>query len=98
MGYTLNFNALLNYMVDSYTSYASSANAASSLTRQIMGAALPFAAVPMYRALGVGWASSLLGFVAAAMTLIPFAFWFYGEALLKRSRWAQELAQEKSIE
>lgn len=58
LGYTLNFNALLNYLVDGYASYASSANAASSLTRQIMGAALPFAAVPMYDALAVGWASS----------------------------------------
>lgn len=58
LGYTLNFNALLNYLVDGYASYASSANAASSLTRQIMGAALPFAAVPMYDALGIGWASS----------------------------------------
>ena len=91
----LNFNALLNYLIDNYTTYASSANAASSITRQLMGAALPFAAVPMYRNLGVAWASSLLGFVAAAMSLIPFAFWVFGERILKRSKWAQELAEEK---
>ncbi|THZ71389.1 MFS general substrate transporter [Aureobasidium pullulans] len=98
LGYTLNFNALLNYLVDGYASYASSANAASSLTRQIMGAALPFAAVPMYDALGVGWASSLLGFVAAIMSIIPFLFWMYGEKLLEKSILAQELAREKERE
>lgn len=94
LGYVLNFNALINYLTDNYTAYASSANAASSLSRQIMGAAVPFAAVPMYRALGVGWASSLLGFVSAGMAVIPFIFWMYGERMLKKSKWAQELAEE----
>jgi len=46
----------------------------SSLTRQVIGAALPFTAVPMYRSLGIGWASSLLGFVAVGMSWIPFFF------------------------
>lgn len=98
LGYTLNFNALLNYLIDEYASYASSANAASSLTRQMMGAALPFAVTPMFRALGVDWAESLLGFVAAIFSLIPFGFWFYGERLLEKSKWAQELAKEGSDE
>jgi hypothetical protein len=62
---------------------------------QIMGAALPFAANPMYRTLGVQWASSLLGFVAVIMSLIPFTFWIYGEIILKRSKWAQELAHKR---
>lgn len=98
LGYTLNFNALLNYLIDEYASYASSANAASSLTRQMMGAALPFAVTPMFRALGVDWAESLLGFVAAIFSLIPFGFWVYGERLLEKSKWAQELAKEGNNE
>lgn len=60
-----------------------------------MGAALPFAANPTYRQLGVDWASSLLGFVAIAMSAIPFTFWIFGEGMLRRSRWAQGLAQQK---
>lgn len=60
-----------------------------------MGAALPFAAAPMYRALGIGWASSLLGFVALGLSGIPFVFWIYGERILGNSKWAQELAREK---
>ena len=95
LGYTLNVNALLNYLIDSYAEYASSANAASSLTRQLTGAALPFAATPMYRTLGINWASSLLGFVAVAMSLIPVVFWFYGEQLLQHSRLARRLREQR---
>ncbi|KAK6579821.1 hypothetical protein PZA11_007529 [Diplocarpon coronariae] len=91
-GYILTIISLLNYLIDNYASFASSANAASNLTRQLVGAALPFAAVPMYRKLGVQWATSLLGFVAAAMSVIPFVFWVYGERILKKSKLAQELA------
>lgn len=98
LGYILNFNSLLNYLVDSYSSYASSSNAASSFTRQLMGAALPFAATPMYKTLGIAWASSLLGFLAIGMGLFPFLFWIYGERILMKSEWAQELAKEKKLE
>ena len=59
LGYVLYLNALLNYMVDSYTIYTFSANSGSSITRQMVGAMLPFAAVPMYRTLDLQWTSSL---------------------------------------
>ncbi|CZS97053.1 related to fluconazole resistance protein (FLU1) [Rhynchosporium agropyri] len=95
LGYILNLNALLNYMVDSYKTYASSASSASSITRQMMGAMLPFAAVPMYRKLGVDWASSLLGFCALVMAAIPFLFWIYGEKMLEKSKLAQKLAEDE---
>lgn len=95
LGYIVQFNALLNYLIDCYTTYASSSNSCSMLTRQVAGLALPFAAVPMYRTLGIAWASSLLGFLALGMSAIPFVFWFYGHRLLERSKWAQELAREK---
>ncbi len=45
--------ALLNYLVDAYEVFAASAMAAASLTRSSFGAVLPFAAKPMYSALGV---------------------------------------------
>ncbi|PBP24102.1 MFS general substrate transporter [Diplocarpon rosae] len=93
-GYILTIISLLNYLIDNYASLASSANAASNLTRQLVGAALPFAAVPLYRQLGVPWATSLLGFVAAAMSVIPFVFWVYGERILKKSTLVQELARD----
>lgn len=95
LGYTLIDNSLVNYLVDCYTSYASSANGAAVSARQFMGTALPFAAIPMYRALGVGWATSVLGFVALVMSLVPFVFWIFGERILKASKWAQRLVEEE---
>lgn len=94
LGYALNVNSLLTYLIDSYASYASSANAASSVTRQLMGAALPFAAVPMYRSLGIGLGNTILGTFACAFALIPLMFWRYGAKILEHSRFAQELKQE----
>jgi hypothetical protein len=35
---------------------------------------LPFAAKPMYRAMGVAWATSLLGFFSLALCVVPFVF------------------------
>jgi hypothetical protein len=39
---------------------------------------MPLVARPMYRALGIGWATSLLGFVALALAGIPVLFMIYG--------------------
>ncbi|GAB0138427.1 hypothetical protein EsDP_00006662 [Epichloe bromicola] len=39
-------------------------------------AAFPSFALQMYKALGVGWATSLLGFIAVAMAPIPCRFWW----------------------
>ena len=48
--------------------------AAASLSRSSFGAVLPFAAKPMYRAMGVAWATSLLGFFSLALCVVPFVF------------------------
>jgi hypothetical protein len=52
MGYLCLFMALLNYLVDAYEIFAASAMAAASLSRSSFGAVLPFAAKPMYEAMG----------------------------------------------
>ena len=35
----------------------------------------------MYESLGVGWGTSVLGFIAVAMIPIPFVFILYGERI-----------------
>ncbi|OJD34930.1 mfs general substrate transporter [Diplodia corticola] len=85
VGYLLCFMAILNYLVDAYSTFAASAMAAAGTSRSVFGAALPFAARPMYAALGVAWACSLLGFVTLALCAIPFAFWRFGDAIRARS-------------
>jgi len=45
----------------------------------------------MYESLGTQWATSILGFVAAAMIPIPFVFYRYGPKIRERSKYAQTL-------
>ncbi|OJD18068.1 hypothetical protein AJ78_01898 [Emergomyces pasteurianus Ep9510] len=67
------------YIVDAFTVHAASAMAASTVLRSLVGAVLPLCGLKMYGALGLGWGNSLLGFIALAMTPIPWVFYQYGE-------------------
>lgn len=91
IGFMLIFMALLNYLTDAYEIYAASAMAASSCTRSIFGAALPLAARPMYKHLGIAWGNSLLGLFSLAMCAIPFVFIKYGSQIRAGSRFSNEL-------
>ncbi|KAF2827998.1 MFS general substrate transporter [Ophiobolus disseminans] len=95
MGYLCLFMALLNYLVDAYEIFAASAMAAASLSRSSFGAILPFAAKPMYRAMGVAWATSLLGFFSLALCVVPFVFVKWGGKMRERSPFCQYLKQKK---
>lgn len=72
------------YLVDVFTLYAASATAASVILRSLVGAFLPLAGSPMFQALGLGWGSSLLGFISLGMLPVPFVFVKYGERLRKK--------------
>lgn len=98
MGYLCLFMALLNYLVDAYEVFAASAMAAASLSRSSFGAVLPFATRPLYRALGVAWATSLLGFLAVALCVVPFAFLRWGGRMRERSKFCQYLRMKKREE
>lgn len=98
MGYLCLFMALLNYLVDAYEVFAASAMAAASLSRSSFGAVLPFATRPMYRTLGVAWATSLLGFLAVALCVVPFAFLKWGGRMRERSKFCQYLREKKKEE
>lgn len=95
IGFVLIFMALLNYLTDAYEVYAASGMAAASFSRSIFGATLPLAAKPMYSALGISWATSLLAFLSLALTLIPFAFIKYGDRIRANSHFCQELHERK---
>jgi signal transduction histidine kinase len=98
MGYLCLFMALLNYLVDAYEIFAASAMAAASLSRSSFGAVLPFAARPMYKAMGVAWATSLLGFFSLALCIVPFVFVRWGGRMRDRSQFCQYLRQKKQEE
>lgn len=76
------------FMLDSYGPlYGASASGAMMLSRYILSAAFPLFVMQMFEALGVGWATSLLGFITVVMAPIPWCFWMFGEKLRRRSKY-----------
>ena len=78
----------LAYLVDAYTVYAASATAAAIVSRSLLGALLPLAGNSMYNALGIGWGTSLLGFISVVFLPVPLVFWKFGERI-RNSRVSQ---------
>ncbi|KAL4952730.1 major facilitator superfamily domain-containing protein [Aspergillus filifer] len=90
-GYQSIFTSLTIYITDAYKIYSASALAASVITRSVLGATLPIAAKPMYAALGVGWANSLVGFASLACLPIPYVLLWKGYLIRERSKFCQML-------
>lgn len=84
LGMILIFNAIQNYYIDAFTRYAASAIAAGSVFRAIVGAVFPLFAPYLYRALGYGWGTSVLGFVAVLLMPMPLVIMKYGERIRQR--------------
>lgn len=80
-GIFLVFQGLFNFIIDAYTMNAASALAAGVIVRSCFGAAFPLVARQLYSRMGTKWGSSLLGFLALAMTPIPFLLYQYGPRL-----------------
>lgn len=95
-GYLLLFMAMLNYLVDAYCAFSSSALAASSTSRSAVGAALPLATHAMYGKLGIAWACTVLGAIAFALGWIPLVYMRYGPWVKRRSAVWLELIEEEA--
>ena len=80
-GAFLLFNSVLNYLGDAYPKYAATVLAGNDFMRSSFGAGFPLFATAMYNKLGVGWASSLLGFLSVLFIPIPFVLYAYGERI-----------------
>ncbi|QMW46701.1 hypothetical protein G4B11_010156 [Aspergillus flavus] len=80
-----------SYMARSYGIYTASALAGNMFFRSIMGACLPLAGPSMYSALGLNWASTLLGLVETVCISIPVVFYFYGRRIRKASPMIQAM-------
>ncbi|KAK3722114.1 hypothetical protein LTR37_002547 [Vermiconidia calcicola] len=77
------------YFTDCYGAlYSASAWSSCTFIRYLAAFAFPLFVIQMYEGLGVGWATSLLGFVALALVPVPFALSKYGEQLRKRSKFS----------
>ncbi|KAJ4983472.1 Polyamine transporter 4-like protein 1 [Stagonosporopsis vannaccii] len=80
------FTSAALYMTDVYGPLnGASAIAANGIFRYTLGAVFPLFTVQMYSALGVGWATSLLGFLSVLMLPIPWVFFKWGPTIRARS-------------
>ncbi|PYH42579.1 MFS transporter [Aspergillus saccharolyticus JOP 1030-1] len=82
------FLQCFNYLIDSYLQFAASVFAANTILRSAVGACFPLFAKQMFVNLGVQWAGTLLGCLAAIMIPIPLGFILYGPALRRKSKFA----------
>ena len=71
-----------------YHRSAASAIAANTFLRSLAGAIFPLFAQYMFNAMGVNWAGTLLGCVAAVLVPIPVVFYLYGGKIREKSKFA----------
>ncbi|EED16439.1 MFS multidrug transporter, putative [Talaromyces stipitatus ATCC 10500] len=91
MGIFSVYLAVFNYLADTYHRYASSAIAAQSCCRNLLGGVFPLVTNAMFNNLGFPAASSLLGGIGALLTIVPWVLVFYGPRIRARSKFASEL-------
>ncbi|KAL7939236.1 major facilitator superfamily domain-containing protein [Trichoderma chlorosporum] len=85
--------ATFNYLADTYHIYASSALAAQSFCRNILGGCFPLITSAMFTNLGLRGAGGMLGGIATGLTIIPWVLLFYGEKIRARSKFANTLSK-----
>ena len=78
----------LNYLVDAYLMFAASAIAANTFLRSLCGAGFPLFATQMFQGMGIQWAATLLGCVAAVAVPVPVWFWLRGGKIREKSAFA----------
>jgi hypothetical protein len=98
LAYELIFMAMLNYISDAYQIYAASAQSAASCCRSIFGAVLPLAAQPMFSAVGIDWGCSIIAFSSLGVSIIPFAFIYFGDRIRNGSKLQRHLQLLKEEE
>jgi MFS family permease len=80
------FLGINGYLTDCYDRFGASALAANTMLRCLFGAGFAMFATDMYEKLGTPWATSILGFVALAMGILPLVFYKYGAKLRAASK------------
>jgi hypothetical protein len=72
------------YLIEVFKRDAAGPVGASAVLRSIAGGLLPLCANSLYGRLGLGWANTLLAFIALVFAPLPWLFYKNGEALRKR--------------
>lgn len=77
------------YLIDAYEVFAASALTMNTFMRYVSSGAMVQATIPMYTVLGVHWALTLLGIIAAVLTAVPYLFFNFGPWIRSKSRYAK---------
>lgn len=85
--------AVFNYIADTYGAYASSAQAAHSMCRNVLAGAFPLFIDIMLRRLTYSGASSLLGGIGLLLTAIPWLLSVYGQRIREKSPFARAVME-----
>lgn len=86
------FLQALNYLVDAYLMFAASVIAGNTFLRSLCGAGFPLFASYMFNGMGIQYASTLLGAVAAVLAPIPVVFYVWGHKIRAKSAYAPTFA------
>lgn len=79
------------YLVDAFTLYAASAIATNVVVRSIFGTLIPLGGPALYARLGVGWANTLLAFLALLFAPCSIFLLKYGERIRKNPKYQPDL-------
>lgn len=85
--------AVFNYLADTYGRYASSAQAAQSMCRNLLAGIFPLFTHIMLRNLTYKGSGSMLGGIALLLTIIPWLLSFYGQRIRARSPFAKAVVE-----
>eukprot|EP01119_Soliformovum_irregulare_P000347 TRINITY_DN1023_c1_g2_i2.p1 TRINITY_DN1023_c1_g2~~TRINITY_DN1023_c1_g2_i2.p1 ORF type:complete len:122 (-),score=28.36 TRINITY_DN1023_c1_g2_i2:25-390(-) len=89
--------ATFNYLADAYKSYAASALSAQGFVRNIFGAVFPLFSTTIFENLGFQWGSSVLGFIALVLSIIPFGLIYYGPTIRAKSKFAKQSCVDPKV-
>ncbi|KZZ94456.1 MFS multidrug transporter [Ascosphaera apis ARSEF 7405] len=95
MGIFSIFLSCFNFSTDCYGHYASSVLAAQSFLRNMFGGVFSLFTREMFEKIGYSGASSLLGGVALALSLVPWALVLFGPRIRARSKICSEIMRAK---
>lgn len=93
MGIYSIYLATFNYLADVYHAYASSALAAQSCCRNVLGGIFPLVTLPLFENLGNAHAGAVLGGIALGLTFVPWILVVFGSRIRARSKFAVNLEQ-----
>ncbi|KAN0059945.1 hypothetical protein ACQY0O_007918 [Thecaphora frezii] len=89
------YNSTIAYLVISYGAYSASATGGNAFARNGLAGIATMYSTPLFQNLGYQWAASLLGFLAFAVTAPIFLFYWRGDRIRAKSRFASSLAEDR---